>query len=353
MWKHPHLSRILPALAFLITLVIGVGANPAVAAERAARVVLARGEVSVTDAQQARHELKKDDLVRVGDTVKTGPRGFVQLAFDDRMVLTLRFNSQLRVEAFHFDPNQPKDDQTVTELLKGGMRAVTGLLGSRSPEQVRFDTRVATIGIRGTVIEADEQEGGDWRVTFDYGQGYTETSGGRTDLGPGQSARFGAGQAPQLFDFQRPADDPAALVGALMGLSPAETQQKIAALAPTLSEQNLLLALAMLHQAPGFTPEGLHAFLRGAAGVLPVERTADLAGLATRLHPLETKPILAAVVTKPGEMGPILFAMVRAMEGMPNNAVNALLNEAMKLGLSPPQMFQLLEQLKQNPLVCE
>jgi hypothetical protein len=356
MWKAPC-SYSLGNRWVLLLVPLWLLATAALAATepapRAARAALVRGEVTVTDAGQQRRELQKDDLVRVGDTLETGPRGFVQLVFDDRMVLAVKFNSQLRVEAFHFDPAAPAEDESITQLLKGGLRAVSGALGQRNPERVKFQSRVATIGIRGTAIEIDEQEEGDWRVTFDFGQGYAETDGGRIDLSPGQSAHYQAGEAPAPMDFERPAEDPAALARALPALGTGEAERHIAGIVPTLPEQDLLLALCLLHQGEGFRPELMYALLRGAAGVLPVERRADLAGLASRLHPAEAKEILTATFKAKGEMVPILFAMVRALEGVPNGAVDALLNHAMKLGMAPPQVFELMDQLKKNPLVCD
>jgi hypothetical protein len=348
----PRLGRMALLLlpGWLLALPVGADTD---AAQRAARAMLVRGEVAVTDARGQSRALQKDDLVRLGDTLETGPRGFLQLVFDDRMILALKANSQLRVESFHFDPADPAADASVTQLLKGGMRAVTGLLGSRSPDQVKFQTRLATIGIRGTAIDLEESEGDVWRVTFDFGQGYVETEAGQADLAAGQSVRHDADGAPAPFDFERPAEDPATLARTLPGLGAEGAEARIAGLVSALPEQDLLLALCLLHQGEGFRPELMYALLRGAAGVLPVERRADLAGLAVRLHPAEAKEILTATFKDQGAMVPILFAMVRALEGVPNGAVDALLNHAMKLGLSPLQVFELMDRLKKNPLVCD
>ncbi|MFP5305877.1 MAG: hypothetical protein ACLGI7_08645, partial [Gammaproteobacteria bacterium] len=45
---------------------------------------------------------------------------------------------------------QPPQQQAVFRLLKGGFRAVSGLIGKADPEEYRVSTPVATIGIRGT-----------------------------------------------------------------------------------------------------------------------------------------------------------------------------------------------------------
>jgi len=346
-------ARPLALLLPLLLLLFGQAVVAAEASSRAARVVLVRGEVSVTNAAQQRLDLKKDDLVRVGDTVETGPRGFAQIVFDDRMVMAVKANSRLLVEAFHFDPARPDQDQAVTQLLKGGMRAMTGLLGSRSPEQMTVGTRLATIGFRGTAVEAEDQEDGGVRVTFDFGRGFTAGPNGRLDLTAGESAGLKEGEAPAPLDFQRPPIDPAALAGGLLALSPAEAAQRMAELAPTLSQADLMLTIALLHEAPGYSDEHLLALLKGAAGVLPPEQRAELAGLATRLNPVAAKQILGATFGNPAEMVPVALAVVHALEGMPNAAVDDLLGFAMKLGMSPPQVFQLMEELRNHPLVCK
>ena len=42
------------------------------------------------------------------------------------------------------------DCNVLVSMLKGGMRAVTGIIGHRSQDKVNFSTVTATIGIRGT-----------------------------------------------------------------------------------------------------------------------------------------------------------------------------------------------------------
>ena len=49
-----------------------------------------------------------------------------------------------------YDEKEPKNDAVAIGLVKGGLRAVTGLVGKRNHEAVNFDTPTATIGIRGT-----------------------------------------------------------------------------------------------------------------------------------------------------------------------------------------------------------
>lgn len=56
----------------------------------------------------------------------------------------------VRIDAMRSDANQPAQDGFASSLIKGGLRAVTGLLARRNPLNYRIATPTATIGIRGT-----------------------------------------------------------------------------------------------------------------------------------------------------------------------------------------------------------
>jgi hypothetical protein len=62
--------------------------------------------------------------------------------------------SELLISEFEFNPNSYAGDLAIS-LLKGTMRVVTGLIGKTAPDNVRFSTPSATIGIRGTEFVVD------------------------------------------------------------------------------------------------------------------------------------------------------------------------------------------------------
>ena len=57
---------------------------------------------------------------------------------------------QLVVEQFKYDPEQKEESRSFFNLLRGGLRAVTGLIAGVNPSQVKYKTVNATIGVRGT-----------------------------------------------------------------------------------------------------------------------------------------------------------------------------------------------------------
>lgn len=88
--------------------------------------------------------------VMQGDTLITERDTYARVKFSDEGELVLRPGSQLVVASYAYDAIAPANDSVVLSLLKGGLRAVTGLVGKRNHDAVTINTPTATIGIRGT-----------------------------------------------------------------------------------------------------------------------------------------------------------------------------------------------------------
>jgi len=112
---------------------------------------------SVTGSVQAQagtapsRAVRQGDQVNQGDTVSTGSGSSVVLKFDDGQVAALTANSRMTVTAYQYDAKAGKGN-ILLSLIDGGMRAITGLIGRNSPNQVAYRAATATIGIRGTDV---------------------------------------------------------------------------------------------------------------------------------------------------------------------------------------------------------
>jgi len=74
----------------------------------------------------------------------------------------LKPNTQFKVEKYTYDQAKPKEDIGNFNLIKGGLRAVTGQIGKRGNQDAyRMKTPTATIGIRGTIFTAIYVEPGE------------------------------------------------------------------------------------------------------------------------------------------------------------------------------------------------
>ncbi|APW43865.1 FecR family protein [Rhodoferax saidenbachensis] len=120
-----------------------------------AKLAASQGETYATDTQGTRRRVVDGGSVYPGDVVETGSGARGVLVFRDDSRLTLGANSQFRVDSFLFDEKNPADGKFLVSLLRGSMRALTGLIGKANNRNVSFATPTATVGIRGTGLDLD------------------------------------------------------------------------------------------------------------------------------------------------------------------------------------------------------
>jgi hypothetical protein len=90
--------------------------------------------------------------VENGDTLVAEKNTYAQIKFIDNGEITLRPNTTFKIEKFAYDADKADGDVASFDLVKGGLRSVTGLLGKRNKEKFALKTPSATIGIRGTTF---------------------------------------------------------------------------------------------------------------------------------------------------------------------------------------------------------
>lgn len=118
----------------------------------AAKIAFAKGLLTARNEKGENRNLKTGHSVYEGDTLSTASDGIAVLVFPDNSRISLQPNTLFRVERFRFrlEKAQQEEEGAVLNLIKGGLRVITGLLGKSSPRNYHFKTPVATIGIRGT-----------------------------------------------------------------------------------------------------------------------------------------------------------------------------------------------------------
>jgi hypothetical protein len=101
-----------------------------------------------------------NSIVEVGDVLITEKKTYARIKFTDNSEVTLRPQSQFKIDQYFFDQGNPKEDKAVFSAVKGGLRALTGQIGKRfNADNYRMNTPVAVVGIRGTIFEIRISEG--------------------------------------------------------------------------------------------------------------------------------------------------------------------------------------------------
>ena len=157
------------------------------------------GTLFVQRADGSVRLLSERSEVRQGDVVTTERDSYAQIKFTDGAVVTLRPNTQVRLDSYRFVEAQPGNDNFALALLKGGLRKVTGLIGRRGTrEAFRLVTPTATVGIRGTDFSAIHVEPGQGPAPGTY---FTVTEGAIGLVSGGVEQRIGVGQTGFATSF--------------------------------------------------------------------------------------------------------------------------------------------------------
>ena len=171
-------ARLILAAALLATLPLLAGAQtPAPAAPPAAavgEVTFVTGVATVVAGGETRN-LGAGDPVYEGQTITVAANSFCNLKFNDGGRVLLRPNTEFSVESFRYAgpapaatpapgpattpaaapaaPEAAVAGNAFFRLVRGGFRAVSGLIGQADRAAYRVTTPAATIGIRGTDYE--------------------------------------------------------------------------------------------------------------------------------------------------------------------------------------------------------
>lgn len=132
--------------------------------------------------------LNRGAQINSGDNIITGRAGQTQIRFSDGGLVSLAPNSQFNIDKY-VDADKPEEDGFFASLLRGGMRAVTGLVGKRNRDSYKITTSTATIGIRGSAFSANYNPDGSLNVAGEQDGIVVCTNAGCVELIVGEVVR--------------------------------------------------------------------------------------------------------------------------------------------------------------------
>jgi hypothetical protein len=100
---------------------------------------------------------KIGDPIYLGDIVQTGSDGRLGIVFTDGTAFDLSSNARMLMNEFVYDPNS-KSNSTLLSLTKGAFTFVAGNIAKTG--DMKIDTPVATMGIRGTTPHVEISDDG-------------------------------------------------------------------------------------------------------------------------------------------------------------------------------------------------
>ena len=119
--------------------------------EPVGKLMFTIGKVVIINHDGKQKRVRRGAKIFEGDLIKTNKKGQAQIKFKDGARISVRPNSEFKVEAYAYDADKDKEDyKSELSLLKGGIRSITGAIGKSNKKSYKMKTVIATIGIRGT-----------------------------------------------------------------------------------------------------------------------------------------------------------------------------------------------------------
>lgn len=149
--QRAHLChrRLLPVLVFLLFSIVLAPLNAS--ANSVAETTLVTGTVTASKGTEEQRVLKKSAPIFLNDTIRSQKKSFAKIRYNDGGGMLIRPNSEINIASYR--EAGAASDMT-TDLIRGGLRAVTGAIGKANPEGYKVKSPVATIGVRGTDFSA-------------------------------------------------------------------------------------------------------------------------------------------------------------------------------------------------------
>lgn len=116
----------------------------------AGRIQFVAGDVRIVGSDGRERAAQKGGEVLELESILTGNGAQAQIKMIDGGLLALRPDTQIKLDAYVFDNRNAEVEKAWLTLIKGGLRSLTGLIGTHNKERYAIRTPNAVIGVRGT-----------------------------------------------------------------------------------------------------------------------------------------------------------------------------------------------------------
>jgi hypothetical protein len=161
------------------------------------------GEVNLRQTDGRVTALTKGGDINSGNAIVTGNNGRAQVRFTDGGLISLQPNTEFKI-ASYVDQNDPKEDRFLVDLLRGSMRAITGLIGKRNRDNYKLTTTTATIGIRGSGFKVGYNPDGTVSISSELEKIEVCNQSGCIGLVAGESVRVLNSTSPPIRTSEQP-----------------------------------------------------------------------------------------------------------------------------------------------------
>jgi hypothetical protein len=157
---HPNSDRLVDGSRLKLIEIKRVSEQVVSNKSKVGYVVRQKGQITVKDLNGETQILEINSPIYEGDRITTGMGSTAFIAMDDGAEIYLKEDSVVKISTYIITSGFDKDSSSVLDLIRGGLRKITGSIGASALSNYQVQTGLATIGIRGTeyVIKLCKQD---------------------------------------------------------------------------------------------------------------------------------------------------------------------------------------------------
>jgi hypothetical protein len=141
------------SLLFAAACLFAAAGASAQQARPAGQFLSATGDVRIVARDGAQRQAARAAEFYEGESIVTGPGALGQLRMSDGALMSVRPNTEMKLDRYSFTGQNDTDPSFLLSVVKGGFRTITGLIGKIKRDSYKVATPSATLGIRGTDFE--------------------------------------------------------------------------------------------------------------------------------------------------------------------------------------------------------
>ncbi|RLA11493.1 MAG: hypothetical protein DRQ59_09660 [Gammaproteobacteria bacterium] len=147
---HPNSERLVAGARLKLVDIKRASATAVNNQTKVGHVVRQQGEVTVKNEDEPARTLETNSPIYEGDRISTGVNATVFIAMDDGAEIHLKEDSMIEISEYVMTPDLDRNSSSILNLIRGGLRKLSGAIGSSGSANYELQTGLATIGIRGT-----------------------------------------------------------------------------------------------------------------------------------------------------------------------------------------------------------
>ncbi len=147
---HPNSDRLVAGSRLKLVEIKRVAEQVVSNKSKVGYVARQKGRVTVKDLNGETQILEINSPIYEGDRITTGMGSTAYIAMDDGAEIYLKEDSIIKISTYVITSGFDKNSSSILDLIRGGLRKITGSIGASALSNYQVQTGLATIGIRGT-----------------------------------------------------------------------------------------------------------------------------------------------------------------------------------------------------------